>query len=1236
MSASPFQTPTTSSVPSSPTTWQIQIGSRVQVQNKSGTVRFIGNTSFAKGKWVGVELDEPSGKNDGIVEGITYFTCEPQHGMFVRTSQLKSLQEVETPSVIGSNHLRRYASGTLSEARKNMTPSSNAHPIRQRGTPGLSTPTRLPAPSWTSGPSSVLRTDTVHQSNTSRFSNRRSADPFKSSSIETPISTVNTPSSSVNRPDRSPVFPATPQLDPNSPVKSLNTPPNQSPLTTPKTISRSSDQMVSAKAYDELRFKLEILEQKRVEERERWKEQEKLRNEAEQFLAIKQKLTLKFNELQAELREHKKSLKEVMAEKESLEFKYNDAYESLEMMTLDKEMAEERSENMSQEIALLKEKIEEMSVDLDVFKREKGYMETNDSEHSAIELIQLQRQNDRLKDALVRIRDVTSEQETELNRKIKSLEKELSSVLDIESQYAKVKEQLEHSESQVEELKQRLDDSVGSEDLVEQLSEKNLALGEKIEEMRQAIEDLEAIKELNDELEETHFETEQQLQTEIDIKDAQLRDYEQRLNATEETVADYENTIHQFRQLVLNLQGSLEQMKQKEESQPETSANLDAHSQTMLSLNMQLQSTAMKAQGKAIDLELRRLEAEQAAEQLKYVQPFLPDSFKDEDESLRCLLLLKRVIFKSDLVNNHIGQNHRLTDNLPATLTDEMIPACLMRKKLDWLSSLACRFVSYANFCSVSEFLKIGPLYHEVIGVERRLNGIIEMLRNESLRESDCLLDLQRSITQFERLIDTHLSNEHTYSTEHLTAFGRAHDFNSEQNLVTLGYMKQYITSTEFQEEFQGFNFDPATLTKEFVRPVTSLLSTMKTSRAVTRKLLRSVDSIPKQSAMLKPEVASEYRRFWDQSNKLTHYTEELWRLVSEYISQKKESKQQAQFQDIQQIISSVAAKIFSTEETPFDQALTTSQEINQNLTELIDLTDDASNQTQMMRKEAPWVERARELKSQIILASDLDRKVKPLNEEILSLIRENKMKNQELQEASVKIELLEKRMGNVRKYTDTIHQLETELVKVKKVEQDYEEAIESLEGELESAEKKYDQLVEKMKQGVSAGKLDTEPSPDQSASSNITEVSESYSLQIESLRSALRFLRTENSHLKARKALDDFQLGHNYKNLLLDRNSSTLRTDKGLKSVALETKSLLKEIQMISASPKIIDLAAPTTGDNDKKWVSLKKKPAYQYQTQQSVIYTLSQRSQQLQHKIRQFTGHRQDIASKAPLPVY
>ncbi|XP_013793593.2 CAP-Gly domain-containing linker protein 2-like, partial [Limulus polyphemus] len=51
----------------------LRVGDRVVVNSlsgtKTGTLRYLGNTEFAGGVWAGVELDEPTGRNDGSVAG---------------------------------------------------------------------------------------------------------------------------------------------------------------------------------------------------------------------------------------------------------------------------------------------------------------------------------------------------------------------------------------------------------------------------------------------------------------------------------------------------------------------------------------------------------------------------------------------------------------------------------------------------------------------------------------------------------------------------------------------------------------------------------------------------------------------------------------------------------------------------------------------------------------------------------------------------------------------------------------------------------------------------------------------------------------------------------------------------------------------------------------------------------------------------------------------------------------
>lgn len=63
---------------------------RISPDSKLGVIAYVGNTDFAPGTWIGVVLDSPTGKNDGTVNGVTYFTCKAKFGIFVRPDKLKA------------------------------------------------------------------------------------------------------------------------------------------------------------------------------------------------------------------------------------------------------------------------------------------------------------------------------------------------------------------------------------------------------------------------------------------------------------------------------------------------------------------------------------------------------------------------------------------------------------------------------------------------------------------------------------------------------------------------------------------------------------------------------------------------------------------------------------------------------------------------------------------------------------------------------------------------------------------------------------------------------------------------------------------------------------------------------------------------------------------------------------------------------------------------------------------
>ncbi|XP_029350324.1 CAP-Gly domain-containing linker protein 4 isoform X3 [Echeneis naucrates] len=127
---------------------ELRLGERVLVVGqRTGVVQFYGKTSFAPGLWLGIELDKPSGKNDGSVGGVRYFNCPPKHGVFAPPSRVQRIHgSVDCLSELSSSRLSHPISGTIRRSfstssaiatlketnRRSPVPRSRSNPHRRR------------------------------------------------------------------------------------------------------------------------------------------------------------------------------------------------------------------------------------------------------------------------------------------------------------------------------------------------------------------------------------------------------------------------------------------------------------------------------------------------------------------------------------------------------------------------------------------------------------------------------------------------------------------------------------------------------------------------------------------------------------------------------------------------------------------------------------------------------------------------------------------------------------------------------------------------------------------------------------------------------------------------------------------------------------------------------------------------------------------------------------------------
>ncbi|XP_042615262.1 dynactin subunit 1a isoform X3 [Cyprinus carpio] len=701
----------------------VKVGSLVEVIGKGqrGTVAYIGATLFASGKWVGVILDEPKGKNDGTVQGKRYFTCEENHGIFVRQSQIQLMDEggssatsPETPDSGVAKLLKKEVQETPKSVKQTTTAKKWHTPRRLSGSSSL--PSLIMAGRPSVGGSGLSESVLAENEST-----------------------------------------ASPQIALGAPVIPQ---PSGTPSAPPPATPSKEEESLRAQVKD-LEEKLETLRMKRSEDKAKLKEMEKHKIQLEQLQEWKSKMQEQQNELQKQLKEAKKEAREALEAKDRYMEEMADTADAIEMATLDKEMAEERAESMQQEVESLKEKVEELTMDLEILKHEieeKG----SDGAASSYHVKQLEEQNGRLKEALVRMRDLSSSEKQEHVKLQKQMEKKNSELETLRAQKEKLQEEMKQAEATIDELKEQVDASLGAEEMVETLTERNLDLEEKVRELRETVSDLEAINEMNDELQENARETELELREQLDLAGARVREAQKRVEAAQETVADYQQTISKYRELTTHLQEVNRELTNQQSSSAE-----QLQQPTTELFDFKIKFAETKAYAKAIEMELRKMEVNQANRQVSLLMSFMPESFLrhgGDHDCILVLLLIPRLICKAELISRQAQEKFDLSggerSGLRGAAGEQLSFASGLVYSLTLLQATLHKYELALSQCGVEVYKRMGTLYSEMSVHERSLDFLIDLLHKDQLDETVQVEPLTKAIKYYQQLYSVHLSDQ--------------------------------------------------------------------------------------------------------------------------------------------------------------------------------------------------------------------------------------------------------------------------------------------------------------------------------------------------------------------------------------------------------------------------------------------------------------------------------------------
>ncbi len=494
-----------------------------------------------------------------------------------------------------------------------------------------------------------------------------------------------------------------------------------------------------------------------------------------------------------ELAQLKKSTEEALAkakaEKEEAQGQ-DELKEALEIATVDKELLEERIEEMESRFSDVSKELEELRAE----RNARAVAAQNVDVAALPEAARLvQDQNTKLAIALQKIKQLMDEQAGKAAEQIKLLKDENELVPMLEEQVSSLEKEISGFKEREAELKEALEERSGLDEMVEKLSDEKMTLQDKLLAAEAAVVDMEELHELSKEIEENQRAEEAKLLGQLRAKEVQLLDANSRIQNAQTQANEAAATILKFRSRIAALSADMEALKSREAQLAAREQELENLSSNLRQSNIRLQASVDQDRSATLQAALSQIRSQQSSERLQLILSLLPEGFFRTDlDAIVLLLAVRRLRSEAQLLATEIKDR--------GTFKDEPLYGLVLSGVLADLAHCSLA-VGVALEDGDQDHVETSAVLPLVSRLQNSLADLIEMVRVGTLTVAVDVSSFSASVSSLRQFVTELHPDAPRPNAQVQVAF----DLNAALRLCSRALLVENATApTRFVERFQS------------------------------------------------------------------------------------------------------------------------------------------------------------------------------------------------------------------------------------------------------------------------------------------------------------------------------------------------------------------------------------------------------------------------------------------------